>query len=212
MGRSLIHHDERSRSFPMRTVLDTTALRDRVWRRGYAYDQGSTPHCVAYTFKGKLNTAPWSGAIPYQVRSRYSTDEFYVGAQTNDQWPGESYDGTSALGACRYLKTRGVISEYRWCFSVAEILATLANFGPVALGVWWYEGMFWPDADGVIAPTGYQAGGHEVELIGVDVARRQVVGMNSWSDAWGDRGRFRLSWDSLERLMAEDGDAAVVVA
>jgi C1A family cysteine protease len=71
--------------------------------------------------------------------------------------------------------------------------------------------MWRTDADGYIHATGENEGGHEVELIGVDVSERCVIGMNSWGDNWGVRGRFKLHWEDLETLLAEQGDAFVII-
>lgn len=215
MGRSLIDHDPRSRAFPARALLTGAPARQtRTWRRGAAYDQGQTSTCVAQSFKGVLNTAPASAVVPYATRTRYdAVGDFYPGAQRNDQWPGEepAYQGTSALGMCRYLALKGVIHEYRWCFGLDDVLDTLSALGPVAIGVNWRERMFYPDPDGLIHPGGSVAGGHEVELIGLDVSRRRVTGMNSWGALWGDRGRFYLSWDDLALLLDDEGDATTLV-
>lgn len=212
MGRSLIHHDDRSKQFRAVDLLRSTEQpRDRTWRRGLPYDQGWTSTCVAQTGKGMLNTLPLSSGVKYYTRSRYSIDEFYEGAQKNDEWPGEAYDGTSGLGLCRHLTAMGLIGQYRWCFGLDDVIRTLSHIGPVGLGVWWYSGMFRTDSNGFISPTGMREGGHEVELIGNDVSEKAVIGMNSWGLDWGERGRFKLSYDDLERLLHEQGDAFVIL-
>lgn len=213
MGRSLINHDEASKLFPARALLKASQdePRNRTWRRGRAYDQGMTSTCVAQTGKGILNTSPESSDVPYNERRNYDINEFYEGAQQHDEWPGEAYDGTSGLGLCRYLQRSGYITEYRWCFGLQDVLLTLSHVGPVGLGVWWYTGMFEPGERGIVEPTGAREGGHEVELIGVDVDDEEVIFMNSWGVEWGDRGRGRLKWTHLERLLNEQGDAFVII-
>lgn len=212
MGRSLIHHDERSKEYPARTLMKSTAQpRNRLWRRGRAYDQDGTSTCVAQTGKGMLNTLPLSSKASYYHRSRYSIDEFYAGARELDEWPGVDYEGTSGLGLCKHLKLTGKIDEYRWCFGLNDVLLTLSHIGPVGLGIWWYSGMYYTDEKGEVQVTGSQEGGHEVELIGVDVNREQVVFMNSWGPTWGEGGRGRLSWTNLYRLLEEQGDAFVIL-
>lgn len=211
MGRSLIHHDLRSRAFRAIDLVDDATLHTKTWRRGGAYDQGQTSTCVAQTGKGLMNSLPMSEQVSYDIRREYSTDEWYQGAQRYDEWEGADYDGTSALGLCRYLTELGIIREYRWCFGLVDVLVTLSHVGPVGIGIWWHADMFFPDSRGLIRPTGGLEGGHEVELIGVDTRRREVIGMNSWGEDWGDRGRFRLTWDSLGSLLAEDGDAVVIL-
>jgi len=209
LGR-LPEFDERSRGF--RAVSPFTELLapvTKTWRRGTAYDQGQTPQCVAFTGKGILNTAPWSGMVPYRTRIRYSTQEFYDGAQRNDQWPGENYDGTSALGLGKYLLSKGLISEYRWNFGLADTLLALSYTGPVGIGVDWWTKMFSP-VDGFVEIGGQVEGGHEVELIGVNVEHEYVIGMNSWGPYWGLNGRFRMRYDTLNQLLMSGGDSVVL--
>lgn len=201
--------DERSRGFAAVSRLNVTIPQTKTWRRGQAYDQGRLPQCVAYAGKGLLNTAPLSAYTPYDIRTAYSTQAIYDGAQRLDQWPGEDYDGTSGLGLGKYLVELGVIREYQWCFGVDDVLLNLSYNGPVAIGVNWYTGMFDPDGFGYITPTGQVEGGHEVELIGVDTARRRVVGMNSWGRDWGLDGRFFMRYEVLGQLLHEGGDAVV---
>lgn len=202
--------DERSRMFRATAFLTTTAEpRTKTWRRGQAYDQGSTPQCVAYTGKGILNTAPVSALTDYDIRSGYSTQTFYDGAQRLDEWPGENYDGTSGLGLSKYLLSVGLIREYRWCFGLTDVLLALSYEGPVGIGVNWYSSMFEP-VNGYLNISGSVVGGHEVELIGVDVSKQHVIGMNSWGTGWGVNGRFYLRWSDLDRLLHEQGDAVVL--
>lgn len=204
--------DERSRQFRATALLTETAQPiTKTWRRGGAYDQGATPHCVAFTGKGILNTAPASSLEVYDVRSKYSTDQFYAGAQRLDQWPGENYDGTSGLGLAKYLREVALIKEYRWCFGLTDVLLALSYEGPVGIGVNWYTNMFYPNSYGYIGPGGEVEGGHEVELIGVDTSKRHVIGMNSWGTGWGPlNGRFLMTYDVLDRLLSEQGDAVVL--
>lgn len=213
MGRGLVLHDERSRNFRSVDLLGQSQqeLIDKVWRRGQAYNQGDTSTCVPQTGKGCLNSSPMSEHAPYHVRSKYSIDEWYDGARDNDEWPGRDYEGSSGLGMLRYLKALGLIREYRACFGLQDMLLTLSHLGPILLGVWWKQDMFEPDDRGLIRPTGSNAGGHEVELFGNDVSNEEVIGMNSWGEDWGDRGRFRMKWEDLGNLVAEDGDAYVII-
>lgn len=212
MGRSLVHHDERSKNF--RAVDRVNALaepRTRTWRRGFPYDQGTTSTCVAQTGKGILNTLPMSSLVSYSTRSKYDIDPIYNGAKQRDEWPGEDYEGTSGLGLCKYFLDTGLIKEYRWCFGLQDVLLTLSHLGPVGLGVWWKSNMFETDDLGFISATGPNMGGHEVELIGNNQEDGYVIGMNSWGLDWGERGRFKLSHTDLGQLLYEEGDAFVIL-
>lgn len=213
MGRSIIWHDEASKNFRAVSLLKSTQQEPRTkgWRRGYAYDQGQTSTCVAQTGKGILNTSLLSANISYEERSRYDINDFYDGARERDEWPGVDYEGTSGLGLCKYFLDTGLIKEYRWCFGLQDVLLTLSYIGPVGLGIWWYTGMFFPDERGYVLATGSQEGGHEVELTGIDVSKDEVIFTNSWGRSWGDNGRGRMSFGTLERLLNEQGDAFVIL-
>jgi hypothetical protein len=212
LGR-LPEFDERSRAYPARALLGAEpVLRDRKWRRGNAYNQGQLPWCVAYTGKGLLNTAPLSAAAAYYTRSHYSVANFYDGAQANDQWPGNNYDGTSGLGLAKYLLARGLIKSYHWNFSLEDTLLTLANVGPVGIGVKWRSHMWDTDSKGFLDISGDEEGGHETELLGLCVKEEYVWGCNSWSTGWGLAGQFKVHFDDLGNWLADDGDSLVLVA
>jgi hypothetical protein len=105
---------------------------------------------------------------------------------------------------------RGLIGEYRWVFgNLAELIKTLGYFGPVIFGTWWYEGMFYPDSDGIIRPTGYQAGGHAYLVTGVDLKKKLLRIHNSWGTGWGQGGDAFLGFDDAVRLLREDGECCV---
>ena len=206
-GRTIVDHDVRNRNYPMRELLPDQPPKTKLWARGKAYDQGQKPWCVGETFKGILNTRPNSSLVAWRIRSKYDAGEIYHGAQLNDDWPGEAYDGTSASGACKYLQSQGRIKEYRWCFGVDDVLDTLSHHGPVAIGVQWTQDCMATNSGGYISPSGAVVGGHEVELRGINVERGYVIGCNSWGTTWGIHGEFFLTFDSLGVLLANQGDA-----
>jgi hypothetical protein len=70
--------------------------------------------------------------------------------------------------------------------------------------------MFKPHEDGTLDVLGRVVGGHEVVLIGLDVAAAQVTALNSWGSGWGLNGRFKLSFSQLEWLLGQQGDATVL--
>lgn len=214
MGRTIIQHDPRSKDFAARTLLGmpiSLSRHNQMWKRGLPYDQGQTSICVAETGKGLLNTTPNSRRLPYHQRSRLDVMELYHGAQRLDQWPGENYDGTSALGLCKYLLSMNLIKEYRWCFSVDDVIDTLVNLGPVGIGVKWMSNMMDTDANGFVHATGSEVGGHEVEINSVNISDKYFGITNSWGSNWGIKGRCKLSWDDLTLLLADSGDAVTFV-
>ena len=67
--------------------------------------------------------------------------------------------------------------------------------------------MFYPNSAGVVTVGGADVGGHEYLAIGLDVKAKTCVFVNSWGPGWGANGRFAMTWESLEFLLAEQGDA-----
>ncbi len=114
---------------------------------------------------------------------------------------------------------------YRWCFGGDDVLVTLGRRG-VIIGVPWLEGMFDTDPNGFIHATGRVAGGHCTYLRGVKVVWRDnvthyepkdverelttLLGRNSWGSDWGIKGDFKISLSDLDKLLAMDGEAAVL--
>ena len=70
-----------------------------------------------------------------------------------------------------------------------------------------------PDPSGLVAisPDAVVRGGHEYLARGLGADARLVNLDNSWGTSWGVRGSFTYSWDTLERLLAEQGDGTVSV-
>lgn len=205
LGR-LPEFDERSRAYPIRTLLSTLEPRSYTWAvpgLGHPLDQGTEGACVGFAWSHEAAARP---VVETGITNEYAR-QVYHDAQRVDEWPGEDYEGTSVLAGAKVMLERGTITEYRWCFGIGDVLATVSRHGPVVLGINWYEGMFDPGVDGYLNVTGGIAGGHAILCSGVNVRRQDVTLYNSWGPAWGDGGRALLSWDDLGRLLAEDGEA-----
>lgn len=214
--------DERSRDYPIRQLVEPLPVTEptrKVWRRPLAIDQGNTSSCTGHDAWGRLNTQKLTSLIPYDTRRKYTPFQIYDGAKTADEWPGEDYDGSSVLGAAQWLKSAGIIQEYRWAFGAPEVIGTLRKFGAVGLGTTWYNSMFdAPDPDpgrkGVplkVDPNSGLAGGHAYEAHGDIPDKQLIVCTNSWGPEWGDEGRFYLSYSDLDLLLADRGEAIVYV-
>lgn len=211
--------DPRSRDFPMKAALDDLPKRYRersyTWGLDAHLNQGSEPSCVGFAWAHELLARPAVVDISHDFASWV-----YRTAQRYDAWSGEAYAGTSVLAGAKVIQKqppamsegRGLIGEYRWIFGdLDDLIKTLGYFGPVIFGTWWYEGMFDPDADGFIRPTGYQAGGHAYLIRGIDVKARKLRVHNSWGQDWGMGGDAWLSFDDALRLLHEDGECCVPV-
>lgn len=213
-GRSVVEHDDRSRQYMARGILfqEDAPLRSKTWRRPAPYDQGQLPQCVAYATKGVCWSQPIAQSIKLETRKKIDTGQLYHLAQTLDQWPGEDYDGTSTLAGLKAAHQDGLIPGYRWCFGLDDVTKTLSQYGPVMIGVNWMTGMMETDEEGLLSVTGQVEGGHCVELHGVDVGRKEVIGTNSWGLSWGLKGRFRLRFEDLGTLLQDQGEAATVAS
>jgi hypothetical protein len=210
LGRHL-HFDDRSWNFPV-TLRKGAAIQTRIWNRTLkAFNQGDLGSCTGNGAVGVLCTEPYkqpgvrySEALARKVYSQATRDDTIVGA-----WPPKD-TGSTVLGAMKALKDAGLAKGYQWCFSLDDVLKTLATVGPVEVGLNWYEGFDKPDAKGLVKLGGSVRGGHAFELLGVDAERKLVWAINSWGPDWGLNGRFAFSWKDLDRLLHEQGEASTV--
>lgn len=202
----LKHFDPRSRNYGISDRLTTMYPRGYGWAAGVHLDQGTEGACVGFAFTGELAATP----VRVPVSDGLARDVYHA-AQQVDEWSGEDYEGTSVLAGAKVLKSHGYIEEYRWAFSLTEALAAISWEGPVVLGLNWYEGMTETDHKGFIHPSGRLLGGHAILARGVSTSRRYVRLRNSWGHDWGVNGDALITWDDLERLLAEDGECCVPV-
>lgn len=212
LGR-IAQFDERSRAFPIRLLVEAKKPRSYTWRCNTWLDQGQEGACVGFSWSHELAARPVEQAVDAAYARR-----LYHEAQKIDEWPGGSYpgarpvyEGTSVLAGAKVLSKWGRIPEYRWAFGLQDLILAVGYTGPAVIGVNWYERMFAPGSDGFLRVGGAVAGGHAIAVIGVSVPRRAFRLHNSWGKSWGDQGRAWLSWDDMERLLHEQGDACVPV-
>jgi hypothetical protein len=185
-------------------------LRTRTWTKTIWLDQGRydcpicNQHgaCTGYSAGQMLATTPKT----MTAIGNEHAHKIYHEAKKRDEWTGENYEGSSVLGAMQYLKEIGVLSAYYWATTLHEILQGVAYFGPMVMGIPWYEDMFYPDSTGFIKATGKPAGGHAIELGGISTSKQAVWLPNSWGRKWSLQGGAWLSWSDLEKLLNEDGE------
>lgn len=194
--------DPRNGNYPLRAAIppEATQIAARTWYAPPALDQGSKPHCVGYSGRHVLN------ASPIITRGGPDADTLYFEARKRDEWSGENYDGTSALGLMRYLSEIGIVTEYRWSESAADALDFVLGVGPLLLGCLWTRDMSRPDRHGVIRPTGAEEGGHELVIIGGNRRQGRFRLLNSWGGTWCQGGRCWLLGEDLERLLERRAD------
>lgn len=189
----------------------TTDRRYRYWHDREAFlDQNGYPHCVGYSWTHWLNDGPVARA---GFEDNNYADNLYFNAQLVDEWPGENYSGSSVRAGAKVLHQFGYISEYRFGHDLQTVVHTLLNEGPVVAGTNWYSTMFTPDAQGFlrIHPDAKVEGGHAYVLNGVNLDKGVVRVKNSWGTSWGLGGRAKLDFETLERLINEDGECCLAI-
>lgn len=176
----------------------------RYWSPGPILDQGQTPRCVAFAWEGFLN------ASPTRTKDGPAPDDIYLGAQQNDEWPGEGYDGTSVRGGAKWLQAQGRIGEYVFDTTLETVKQWVLTTGPVVFGTDWYTGFFTPDG-GWVKMSGQIEGGHAYLVRGYSSNRGAFKCRNSWGPNWGLHGEFWLPEEYVTQLLAHDGEACAAV-
>jgi hypothetical protein len=214
--------DERDRGYPMAAVVraPAVALRRRFWwQRGWWGDQGNTPQCVAYSWLHWVADGPATsrslGRLQGTPAPYIDPRVLYCRAQQLDPWPGDcesprqlQYSGTSIRAGAKALQEMGFVGNYWWAWHLEPVVQAILTTGPVIVGTPWYEGMSHP-VDGVCRPTGSYEGGHAYILNGVNVDQRRLRLKNSWGTGWGRNGGAWVSFDDMERLLADGGEAVL---
>lgn len=207
LGRH-VEHDPRSLAFSAGTAA-VKSIRHR--RHGKAFNQGDLGSCTGNAMAGALMTEPlWKSGRNLTEKDAVA---LYKAATRLDSIPGvypPNDTGSSGLAVMKAAAKAKYISGYAHTFSLDQLLGSLVRY-PGILGVNWYDSFDDPRSDGECRLTRGASirGGHEVQLFGIDVKKKQVWCYNSWGPRWGGvgNGTFCFSYKTLERLLHERGDA-----
>lgn len=220
--------DPRSRQFPARALTGPVgAVRRRrvTWSPGPVLDQGREGACVGFGVTHELLASPVRVDLSRaSLPSGWAADpdtfarQVYRAAQRIDPWEGESYEGTSVLAGVKTAQQLGLVREYRWAFSIEELRAALLTLGPVVVGTWWRSGMYRP-VGGQLRVVGEKVGGHcwlvigyEPEMVlGGQPPQPMYLAQNSWGPGWGLGGCAWITEADLAGLLADEGEACVLV-
>lgn len=210
----IVEFDERSREYPIRTLVAGLAPRSNGYPLTKWFNQGYEGACVGFSFAHEIAAEPQAAAWADENFAR----RLYWKAQQLDQWPGGAYagadpfyEGTSVISAAKHLKNSTLYKEYRWAFNLNDVVLALGYEGPGVLGCNWYEGMMNPDTNGFIKPTGAVVGGHAILIRGVDVDRKIVRLTNSWGKNWGKSGDCFMTFADLETVLKDSGEFCIPI-
>lgn len=211
----LIQFDERSKAYPIRTLVADKKPRSYTWRLNTHLDQGSDGACVGFSWSHEMAARPVE--IP-NITNSTALNTYYQ-AQQLDEWDGGAYpgatpfyEGTSVLAGAKAVSAQNHMKEYRWAFNLNDVILALGYQGPGVFGVNWTNDMFNPDAKGFIKPTGAIAGGHAILVRGVNVKTKTVRLSNSWGTSWGVNGDCFMTFDDFEKALLNDGEFCIPVA
>jgi hypothetical protein len=216
-----VNYDERSKDFPIRAVIRKAVKRkNRLWQVGPILDQGSEGACVGFGWTAEGLASPVRVNLSrLKVRAPKEPNKFaqyvYAFAKTIDEYDGVDYEGTSVLAGAKSMQTFGLLKEYRWAFSMNEVIDSIISKGPVVLGIPWYDGMY-EAPGGVLKVSGENIGGHCILAVGYRVAsplaggKDTVILQNSWGTEWGINGLAEIEVSELAKLVAE-GEACLPI-
>lgn len=221
LGR-LILEDERDKNFQIRALLPRAVALPTWrywWAQGWWGDQGSTNQCVAYAFVHKFHDGPYTMAQHVEKKYRktpiINPRDLYCAAQAIDPWPGDcnnwQYEGTSVRAGAKVMQDWELIREYRWAWDADTVIDCVRGVGPVVLGTYWYAGMSWPTPEGFLKAEGVIQGAHAYIINGVNMTERKVRMKNSWGRWWGVNGSAWITFDDLDKLMRNAGEACLPI-
>lgn len=215
MNKSLLGRkyarDDRDRNYLIKNsgLLSATSATSKYWNdEEWWGNQGDSPKCVGYAWAHWIEDGPVTHAGKAPI---LSPDTIYSLAQKLDEWPGENYDGTSVRGGVKAVQSKGYVQSYLWAYDLKTLINTVLTMGPVVVGTNWYEGMFYPDANGLIKVTGRVAGGHCYVINGVDTVKKLFRIKNSWGREWGVNGRAYIRFSDMEQLIKRSGEVCLAV-
>lgn len=201
--------DERSKNWPIRAAVVGAQLRGYGWSVRHWLDQHQEGACVSFAWHHEALALPKRAKFADDDEATLRARERYRVMQTMDEWPGEDYEGTSVLAGAKVMQSLGYFTEYRWAFTLTDLLLAVGYEGPVVMGTDWYEGMYRPDSQGYLHPEGEVVGGHAWLISSVSMHYKRVTMWNSWGADWGMNGRAYLDFADLEKLLLSGGECCV---
>lgn len=230
--------DPRSLDHRVAAAVRSFPATGKVWQPGPArLDQGREGACVGYGCTDTVAAEP----VPVPGLTNRTALAYYHRAQQLDEWPGESYEGTSVLAGCLTGRERGYWTGFRWAKSAEELAAGIVaaqkdGGGPAVIGVEWRAGSYATDALGVLRPSGDVVGGHCLAVLGfvpMGVSRDSEAGqalvhldlwdgylsagsavfviLNSWGPSFGINGLCLVTAETMRAWSRAGAEFALPV-
>ena len=207
----IVQFDERSRKYPIRSIVKIKKRRSYTWRCNVHLDQGLEGACVGFGISHELAARP---SEVKRLTNRFAREKIYWEAQKIDAWPGGAYpgarpryEGTSVLAGVKVAQRKGYFDSYYWAFGMNDLALGVGYRGPAVLGLPWMEGMADTDRNGFIHATGDVVGGHCILCRAINVKEEYFLLRNSWGKNWGVNGDCKVSFADMEELLADNGEA-----
>jgi hypothetical protein len=205
-------YDKRSLDF--RFTADNRKPISKLWPCSKILDQGQEGACAGFGTTHGLIAYPLHNI---SLDNKFAKQKIYWPAQKSDPWAGGSYpgaepfyEGTTVLAALKQAKKLGYITHYRYVMNVHDLAVGIGHDGVAVVGIKWFEGMYNTDKDGFVRVTGNSNGGHCVCYNEVDAGEHYFGFPNSWGRGWGRNGFGKISFDDMDKLLNDSGEAAII--
>lgn len=215
LGRQIMR-DSRSAAYPFKARRTVPVVSVEHERHSPILDQADLGSCEGNAEVGCVSCSPHYEALPPKtVLNEQLAVLLYSKATSLDGFAGAyppTDTGTDSTSVNKAAQQAGLIGGYTHAATLTDLLQALMA-GAVNVAFSWYDSFDDPDANGLIT-IGQQAGirgGHALCARKVDAVKRWIWLDNSWTLKWGVDGRCAVDYATMERLLAEDGEAVVPV-
>jgi hypothetical protein len=173
-----------------------------AWDDPIVLDQGQYGTCVGNGWAGWGDSAPIQDNFQEKdARAIYYEATVIDGSPDNPDAPGGGQQGSTVRSGAKAMQNRGLLTAYAFSQKLADVDEWINNHGPVVFGSDWTNDMFNPDHNGFIVPTGGVAGGHCYLLLDKLDDGSGYLFRNSWGTGWGLSGNFKMTADSVQKLL-----------
>jgi hypothetical protein len=206
------HYDARNENYRIRDIVAQPAhpKSKYYYDNGWWGNQGNVGACTAFASTHYRDAGP----VRPSGKGKAPIDplEMYAKIQEQDRLDGRNFsEGATSLAMAKAMKNLGWITEYRWGYTIDELITAVSTKDCVVVGTNWYENMFTPinnkSGRAVVSIGGQVAGGHEYLITGIDMKAELLRIKNSWGRSWGNSGRAWISFSDMQQLIEkEEGD------